>query len=690
MSNQKKHLEEVSQKYPVKNKQKKVVENNVTENRFSAIKRSVKKPKDINERIEYLEKEFQKTGLNEKITMSTSGLYSVQGEEENPAYATFNNASCNGKGFAMTSMSGLSIGGAYTDANGYSYAPDGTGPATSWRGIASGMAPSKPGYQRSPEHRRIGAFLWYWNGSSYSRLEWKFTNQNVSNAGQWAQWKSGAYSPFLDPILGDASFDPNCLAAVLAAGGGGAFPDPDAVTPPTHPVLFQNDLSDPGFLPIDAAKRFIAGMLGLAQQGLEFLGNLALNEPQDYFNDIVSLAIPPNPENNYAPDIAGSIADNKPRVYENDDIPDDHKEKLIKNIDWTDIGVNIPITTKPTNYSDDNFYVNDDGNVTPHTSDSKTEFPPNTHAHQGDTPNYSDNPLGNAGEYHFELVVPEDGSEPYFNYEDHAYYNPNSADKGEVPNWVSNALANVSQSAGEQLPGYPEGIKGDVVKKVKIPLSDALKTNPDIRNSPRFQEYFNESYITEGVALGHFDPEVLNVDINDIRKGIMPEFPKDAPPKMVDGYSSKSRLAPKVLKGEPFIKVTKKDLAALHILKDSEIKELLQQINLINAYLKKNPAVLVYAQQRYPKDDIRLAQLNFKMDEMKRASDEYIDKQFPENKKLFDKLQDKIKQNIELTDPKNFIDHKRVPTFIDTMKEQKKMREKKKNRKWIKAMSRNK
>ncbi len=251
MSNQKKHLEEVSQKYPVKNKQKKVVENNVTENRFSAIKRSVKKPKDIDEKIEYLEKEYQKTGLNE-ITMSTSGLYSVQGEEENPAYATFNNASCNGKGFAMTSTNGLSIGGAYTDANGYSYAPDGTGPATSWRGIASGMAPSKPGYQRSPEHRRIGAFLWYWNGSSYSRLEWKFTNQNVSNAGQWAQWKSGAYSPFLDPILGDASFDATCLAAILLAGGGsGTFPDPDDITPPTHPVLFQNNLGDPGFLPID-------------------------------------------------------------------------------------------------------------------------------------------------------------------------------------------------------------------------------------------------------------------------------------------------------------------------------------------------------------------------------------------------------------------------------------------------------
>ena len=63
--------------------------------------------------------------------------------------------------------------------------------------------------------------------------------------------------------------------------------------------------------------------------------------------------------------------------------------------------------------------------------------------------------------------------------------------------------------------------------------------------------------LDESVKLGHFDPEVLNVDINDIRKGIMPEFPKD-PPKMINGYSAKSRLAPKVVKGESFIKVTKK------------------------------------------------------------------------------------------------------------------------------------
>ena len=234
--------------------------------KFNTIKKSRKKSKDIDEKIEYLNKECQRTGLNE-ITMSTSGIYSVLGKEENPAHTTFTDASCNGLPFAMTSTNGLSIGGATTDENGFSFAPDGSGPATSYRGIASGFQPSKPGFQGSPEHRRIGSFLWYWNGSSYARLEWKFDNQNVSNAGQWAQWKQGAFTPFLDPIIGDASFDPACLAAVIAAGGGGAFPDPDDITPPNNPVLFKNDLGDPSHLPINID--------GMSPEAFNFLKNQA-------------------------------------------------------------------------------------------------------------------------------------------------------------------------------------------------------------------------------------------------------------------------------------------------------------------------------------------------------------------------------------------------------------------------------
>ena len=181
--------------------------------------------------------------------------------------------------------------------------------------------------------------------------------------------------------------------------------------------------------------------------------------------------------------------------------------------------------------------------------------------------------------------------------------------------------------------------------------------------------------LSEGVKLGHFQPEVLNVDINDIRKGIMPEFPKDSPPEMINGYSAKSRLAPKTVKGEPFIKITRKDLARNHKLTDKEISEFMIDIKMVNEYIKRHPEELIYVMTRYPKDDPRLAQLNFKMDQMKAASDQYMETHFPENQKLFNKLQQKISNTIGQTDPKNFKDPTPPPQFtddLDTIKRRKK------------------
>ena len=176
-----------------------------------------------------------------------------------------------------------------------------------------------------------------------------------------------------------------------------------------------------------------------------------------------------------------------------------------------------------------------------------------------------------------------------------------------------------------------------------------------------------KKYLEEGVKLGHFEPEVLNVDINDIRKGIMPEFPKDPPPEMINGYSAKSRLVPKKVEIPHFIKVTRKDLARNHKLTDKEIQDFLDDIKRINEYIKKNPAELIYAMTRYPKNDPRLAQLNFKMDQMKAASDQYMETHFPENQKLFNKLQQKISNTIGQTDPKNFKDHTPPPQFTDDL-----------------------
>ncbi len=176
-----------------------------------------------------------------------------------------------------------------------------------------------------------------------------------------------------------------------------------------------------------------------------------------------------------------------------------------------------------------------------------------------------------------------------------------------------------------------------------------------------------KKYIEEAVKLGHFEPEVLNVDINDIRKGIMPEFPKDPPPEMIGGYSAKSRLVRKDPELPPFIKVTRKDLARNHKLTDKEITEYMNDIKMINDYIKENPAELIYAMTRYPKDDPRLAQLNFKMDQMKAASAQYMETHFPENQKLFNKLQQKISNTIGQTDPKNFKDHTPPPQFTDDL-----------------------
>ena len=100
-----------------------------------------------------------------------------------------------------------------------------------------------------------------------------------------------------------------------------------------------------------------------------------------------------------------------------------------------------------------------------------------------------------------------------------------------------------------------------------------------------------KKYLEEAVKLGYFDPEVLNVDIEDLRKGIVPEFPKDEP-EMIGGYSAKSRLVRKDPKFPTYLKVTRKDLARNHNLTDKEISNYMNEIKMINAYLKKNPYAL--------------------------------------------------------------------------------------------------
>ena len=166
--------------------------------------------------------------------------------------------------------------------------------------------------------------------------------------------------------------------------------------------------------------------------------------------------------------------------------------------------------------------------------------------------------------------------------------------------------------------------------KKKLPDGFEWKWNPGDASTGGKGKWTAFGNFKEEAKLGHFEPEQLNVDIEQLRKGIMPEFPKDPPPKLINGYSEKSKLAPKELERSSFIKITKKDLAKNHRLKDSEIKDFMDQINAVNDFIKKHPEELVYAQTRYPKNDPRLAQLNWQMDQMLGAGKEYMDKHYPE------------------------------------------------------------
>ena len=159
------------------------------------------------------------------------------------------------------------------------------------------------------------------------------------------------------------------------------------------------------------------------------------------------------------------------------------------------------------------------------------------------------------------------------------------------------------------------------------------------------------------ISEGWQSPEHTYIEPNERKRwfnpsDIAPLYPTKEPNTGIYTPSVESEQPQR--KREPYIKITEKDLLINHRLKDSEVKEMMNTINSLNAFLDAHPEELIYAQKRYPKNDPRLAELNWKMDQMLNASEEYMDTHFPENTRLFNKLQKSIKRNIELTDPKTF------------------------------------
>jgi len=192
---------------------------------------------------------------------------------------------------------------------------------------------------------------------------------------------------------------------------------------------------------------------------------------------------------NYKTEIAGSVLQNKPLNVPQSAIPQRDIDALVVDIEkyrWHD----IPVNTTPQPYSDDNIYELPNGAARAHTPETRAKYGQNT----GFVGGGFNNPLGGAGKAQVQLVVPPDGSEPYFKYTDHAYHNTDSSDPHELPGegnwftapvgWVNRGLSDLTHALGRHdlskpntgdMKHYPQGIRGDVRKDITVPYSKLPK-----------------------------------------------------------------------------------------------------------------------------------------------------------------------------------------------------------------------
>lgn len=170
------------------------------------------------------------------------------------------------------------------------------------------------------------------------------------------------------------------------------------------------------------------------------------------------------------------------------------------------------------------------------------------------------------------------------------------------------------------------------------------------------------------ISEGWQSPKHTNIESDERKRwfnpsDIAPLYPEKEPNTGIYTPSVESEEPPVTKKKEPHIKITEKDLIKNYRLKDSEVEEMMDTINALNAFLDAHPEELIHAQKRYPKGDPRLAELNWKMDQMLGASEEYMNTHFPENTRLFNRVQKSIKRSIRLTDPRTYKDSKLPNTY---------------------------
>ena len=239
--------------------------------KFNIIKKSRKKSKGIDEKIEYLNKECQKTGLQE--VMTTSNIYQGSTRVPNQDYNDFNGLSQGGYALGLSGADGNSLGGAEiginpsTNQTGVALSPP--HPVTGQRRVAStvldgtgsnrALRPGKGIRQRGTPPRTVtdGSAVWFfdpnYNGGEGQWYNFEWLDFNGDGTAQLGFWDTN----FLGFFFHNTNLDQFQLNGVnigtqiknkiagINFGTNGEIGEPQTI------VLTQNDLGDPSFLPIN-------------------------------------------------------------------------------------------------------------------------------------------------------------------------------------------------------------------------------------------------------------------------------------------------------------------------------------------------------------------------------------------------------------------------------------------------------
>ena len=560
---------------------------------------------------------------------------------------------------------------------------------------ADQSGPSQGGYYGSYSDSEFGAaqnlavaYEANKNNGGVTRLCW-VPFDTVNSSQSYANY-SGAKKTtnFTTPSYPDGYSQQWALHPVTILNGQNTY-ESQAAVPAHTTIVYKDDLGNGEYLNMSGFQNLLKNLFGLAQSAIDALYNKPYEFGEYIGANLEALAA----QIGWGSGIADSISNNTPHIAA--EPSDGEKQDYLNDINPSDVfdpsdphniqDRGTPINDQRQNFADGNIYVDDNGEV-------QSNIGPNGEKGYYVTPNAttstgSPTAVGSRGEAQTQVYQNENG-DWIFAYDDHAYHNLNSDDAGEVQgpaDAISNFIHNsadaehgrtggtITYNGGElgtpttspdntspntgDMANYPCNstacIRGDNISSWEIPVNEIQ--NDDLRNKilAEIESYLsnqNEKYEPRGQLLTEKN------HLRDLR-----EKKREKTKKVADRITKINIPGPK-----DHLTVRAIDMLRQYKVSPKEMQEYVKTIGEINQWIRDNSKEYEIWKVRYPANDPRTAELNWRMDQQLKASAEYVESRFPENKKLFAKLKDKIQANIDVTSPENFkgitpvITHKRL------------------------------